>query len=144
MTDAFSAPSSQEVGAFVDGVAGPVRTPAAVAGRLLEEAVELALAAGATTGDIFGHVADALHNQALKASHEGPTVFPSQLVPVTSIEELSEECADVHLLLMDLCHVARIELGPVAAKKWAKFTAKRFRVADNGTIYAVKPHVVAK
>lgn len=133
-------PTPEIVGGFVDSVAGKIRTPAAVAGRLLEETVELALASGLNAGAIMGHVADALHNQALKATGAaGKTVFPSQLVQDAS--ELAEECADVSIVLKDLCHVAEIDLAPVEADKWARFTQKQFRVSASGTIYAVKAHI---
>lgn len=93
--------TSADVGSFVDSVAGTIRSPAAVAGRALEEMVELCLAASLTSGQIMEHVADALHNQALKATvGAGITVFPSQLQ--ASPHELAEECADVSLVLKDL------------------------------------------
>lgn len=131
-----------EVGAFIDGVAGKGRAPKAVTGRLLEEVVELALAAGLCPGAIFGHVADALHNQALKSSAVlGQTVFPTELTGEG--DALSEECADVSILLKDLCHVAGgIDLPRAERAKWAKFTQKTFRVASSGVIYATKPHIV--
>ena len=133
-------PTAKVIGSFVDSVAGTTRTPAAVAGRLLEEMVELALASGLSVGAIMEHVTDSLHNQSLKAtSKEGRTVFPSQLLADSS--ELAEECADVSIILKDLCHVAKIDLAPVEAGKWAQFTQKQFRVSPNGTIYAVKPHI---
>jgi hypothetical protein len=83
-----------EVGTFIDCVAGKARTLSAVAGRLLEEFVELCLAAGLSPGKLMGHVVDALHNQALKASATGrATVFPSQIVADSA--EIPDECADV-------------------------------------------------
>lgn len=133
------APTSAAVGAFIDSVAGQKRTPATVAGRLTEEVVELALAAGLTAGKIMGHVADALHNQSLKASEASlKTVFPSQL---SGDGDLPEECADVSLVLKDLCHVAHINLPQEEASKWSRFTQKKFRVGPGGTIYAIKPHI---
>ena len=133
-------PTTVAVGAFIDSVARTIRTPGAVAGRLMEEAVELALAAGLTAGQVMGHVTDSLHNQALKtAEAQGKTVFPSQLVGKK--EELAEECADVSLLLKDLCYVAHVDLPAEEVEKWSKFTKRRFRVASNGTIYAIKHHI---
>lgn len=133
-------PSPLIVGSFVDSVAGQARTPAAVAGRALEEMVELASAAGLSAGEILGHVMDSLHNQALKAtSAAGKTVFPSELAGNPA--ELAEECADIRIVLKDLCHVAEIDPDPVEAFKWAAFTKKQFRVTPKGTIYAVKPHI---
>lgn len=136
----MSAPSSATVGTFIDSVAGRVRTPAAVAGWLMEETVELALSSGLSAGQILAHVADALHNQSLKATEaHSKTVFPSQLVGDRA--ELGEECADVSLVLKDLCHIASVDLPQEEAAKWAKFTQKQFRVSASGTVYAVKPHV---
>lgn len=136
-----SAPTSAEVGAFIDSVAGQRRTPAAVAGRLLEETVELALSAGLSAAEIMGHISDALHNQSLKASKaQSKTVFPSQLSGDKG--ELPEECADVGLVLKDLCHVAGVDLPTEEATKWVQFTKKSFRVSDSGTLYAVKPHIL--
>lgn len=133
-------PSTATVGVFIDSVAGQRRTPAAVAGRLTEEVVELALAAGLSAGQVMGHVADALHNQSLKATEvQAKTVFPSQLAG--DKEELAEECADVSLVLKDLCHVAHVDLPGEEAGKWGRFTKKQFRVGQSGTIYAVKPHI---
>lgn len=133
--------TAKVVGDFIDSIAGNSRTPGAVAGRLIEEAVELCLATGLTSGQIMEHVADALHNQALKASvNHGSTVFPSQLQPDPG--EIAEECADVGLLLKDLCHVARVDLDAEESAKHAKFILKQFRVSDKGTVYAVKPHVI--
>lgn len=137
--------SQVEVGAFIDNVSSAAgvaqRKPAAVAGRLIEEVVELGLAAGLSPGRIFEHVTDALHNQALKASTSCCTVFPSQLVADTSDSERAEEAADVSLLLKDFCHVSGIDLGAEETTKWRKFTGKSFRVMPTGVVYAVKPHV---
>lgn len=133
-------PSTAAVGAFIDSVAGQHRTSAAVAGRLTEEVVELALAAGLSAGQILGHVADALHNQSLKATEvQARTVFPSRLAGDKG--ELAEECADVSLVLKDLCHVAHVDLPAEEISKWRRFTKKQFRVAPSGTLYAVKPHI---
>lgn len=132
---------SQVVGAFIDSVAGPQRTPAAVAARLLEEVVELCLAAGCDAGTIFAHVADSLHNQCLKAGERmGRTVFPTR-IDAADAAEIGPEAADVSVLLKDLCHVARIDLTTYEQAKWAAFTKKEFWVSPAGTIYAVKPHI---
>lgn len=133
-------PSTATVGTFIDSVAGQRRTPAAVAGRLTEEVVELALAAGLSAGQVMGHIADALHNQSLKATEaQAKTVFPSLLAGDKG--ELAEECADVSLVLKDLCHVAHVDLPGEETAKWSRFTKKQFRVGPSGTIYAVKPHI---
>lgn len=82
------------------------RTPhfqARSAGRFLEEAVELALAFGLGPGDIMGHVADALHNEARKAGR-----FPSELRPQPTKNEQIIEIGDCALLLDYLRENARI------------------------------------
>lgn len=132
--------SEHQIGSFIDSVAGKIRTPASVAGRLLEEAVELGLAAGLSTAEIFGHVADALHNQALKASEKASkTVFPSKLI--ADSVELPEECADVSLVLKDLCWVAGVKLAEEEERKFEIFKKKTFSVTPSGTVYAVKSHI---
>ena len=105
--------SQQEIGAFIDVIAGDKRTPSAI---------------------------DSLHNQALKAS-DAYTVFPSQLSSVATPGELPEEAADVSIILKDFCHVAGIDLGAQETSKWEKFKTKTFRVVDSGVVYAVKPHI---
>jgi len=130
-----------EIGTFIDSIAGHVRTESSVAGRLLEEVVELCLASGLSAGQILAHVADSLHNQSLKASATtGHTVFPSNLHG--EINELPEECADVSLLVKDICHVAGIDIFEQEQVKFSAFKLKTFRVTEKGTVYAVKPHVV--
>jgi NTP pyrophosphatase (non-canonical NTP hydrolase) len=132
--------AQHQIGSFVDGVAGHVRTPKAVAGRLVEEVVELALASGMNAGDIMAHVADSLHNQALKSSVlANKTVFPSQVVD--SGDGRKDEAADVSLVLKDYCHVAGIDLSTAEAQKFSRFTNCVFTVTEQGTIYAIKPHV---
>lgn len=131
-----------EVGQFVDSVAGNVRTPAAAAGRLLEEVVELGLEAGLSAAQIMAHVADSLHNQSLKVSaRQGKTIFPSQVGCESG--DVSAECADVLVFLKDLCHVAGVDLDLVERTKWEAFTRKTFHVTSSGVIYAKKPHVVS-
>lgn len=137
------------IGSFIDGVSDdaaiPRRSPAAVAGRLLEEAVELALAAGVSPGKVFEHVTDSLHNQALKASRVmQTTVFPSQLHNMPKDEEgVAGECADISLILKDFCWVAGIQnLDLIESKKNAWFMGLgAYNVAPNGCIYRIKPHI---
>jgi hypothetical protein len=52
-------PTTATVGTFIDSVAGRYDAGCAVAGRLTEEVVELALAAGPSAGQVMGHVVDA-------------------------------------------------------------------------------------
>lgn len=132
-TEGGDVPSTATVGSFVDSVAGQARTPAAVAGRLIEETVELAMSAGLSAGHIMAHVADALHNQSLKATEaRSKTVFPSHLVGIR--EELAEECADVSLVLKDLCHVAHIDLPSEEVAKWNRLKKKQFLPLSGGAI----------
>lgn len=66
------------------------------AGRLLEETVELALACGLPSCEVFSHVADALHSEALKAG-----VYPSRLDVKSNDYQtaaIREELVDVQLL----------------------------------------------
>lgn len=137
------------IGTFVDGVSDRAgigrRDQKSVVGRLLEEVVELALAAGVAPGKIYEHVTDSLHNQALKASRKtGKTVFPSQVQDVGVDEEgVGGECADVSLILKDFCWVAKIhDLEQLEAKKNQWFMGLgEYNVAQNGCIYRVKPHI---
>ncbi len=130
------------IGGFVDSIAGKSRTPQALAGRLLEEMIELCMATGLSHGDIMMHVTDAMHNQALKDSRkQGKTVFPSAHVSEFSKEEVAEEIADVGLVLKDLVYVTGVNQNAEEVKKWSKFTRKQFRVSDKGTLYAVKAHI---
>lgn len=114
--------SSEEIGKFVDSIAGNSRTTSAVAGRLIEEVVELGLAAGLTAGQILAHVTDSLYNQSIKASHQsGKTVFPSRLVAScgdADHDEMADECADVSLILKDLCYIAKVDLHPIERRKF--------------------------
>lgn len=139
----------QMIGMFVDSISDRAgvsrRTPAAVAGRLLEEVVELALASGVAPGKVLEHVMDSLHNQALKASRiAGKTVFPSQLQEVAPDEEgVAGECADISLILKDFCWVAGVKnLEQIEAGKNAWFMGLgSYNVASSGCIYRIKPHV---
>lgn len=134
--------STSAIGNFVEGIAGKIRTPTALAGRLPEEAVDLGLASGLSAGAILAHVADSLHNQSLKVSRrQYKTIFPSELPPVPS--EIAEERADVSLVLKDLCYVAAVALDQAESIKFAAYADKTFRVSAKGTLYAVKPHVQA-
>lgn len=136
--------TATEIGTFIDQVAGQKRKPSDVAGRLIEEVTELCLSAGLTAGDIMAHVVDALHNQALKASKDGDTVFPSALHTQSDQDDgIPGECADVSIVLKDFCHVAQVALDFEENLKWARFTRKtnQYRVTPEGTVYLVKTHV---
>ena len=134
--------TSEVVGNFIDGVAGKIRTPATVAGRLMEEAVELCLAAGLEPNDIMGHVTDSIFNQCSKISvAEDKTCFPSRHGNRYNAEELGEEMADVQLLLRDLEHITGHLIEQNVTRKWAKFITKTFWVSPKGVGYAIKNHI---
>lgn len=135
-----TAPTAQQIGAFMKSKGGGHRTPRAVAGRLLEEMVELALSCGLSTGDIFSHVTDALYNQSLKLSVQTKhTVFPSELTePYTNAPS---ELADVGIHLKDLAYVLNVDQTKAESEKWADFIQRDFKVSKGGTLYAKKPHI---
>lgn len=137
--------SSKEIGEFVDGIADKKRTPKAVTGRLIEEVVELGLSVGMTPGEIFEHVADSLANQAMKVSlKKGHTVFPSEIESTYIAGDVSEECADVSLVLKDLCHVTQTDLGAEEDAKFSRFKTLNFQVSPAGTLYGKKAHIVGR
>jgi NTP pyrophosphatase (non-canonical NTP hydrolase) len=137
-----------DVGQFVDRVAGqvdvPRRTVTTVAGRFLEEAVELCLAAGLDPTQIMGHVMDSIHNQCAKrgraAAAEGkyPVVYPSQYGATVDMKELGEELADCSLVMKDIVFLSGINLEAEETTKWSAFTQRRFHVSEKGTLYAIK------
>jgi hypothetical protein len=141
------------VGEFIDSVAGqtdiPRRTVTTVAGRFIEEAVELGLAAGLSPTDIMAHVMDSIHNQCVKTAKNlpagsYPVVYPSQYntyAPLnlnTPERELAEEVADCTLVLRDLIFLSGIDLEWEVEVKWDAFTQRRFHVSEKGTLYAIK------
>ena len=142
-------PIMDQVGRFVDRIANNKRRdPRRIACRFLEEAVELVLATGATTQNVWSSVADSIHNQALKASADGRTVFPSQLVETHSRMNTRAEIADVRLTLLDLCYVCGITEHSVIATLNGKFRILNARpvsefVTDGQTFYVKKSHVNA-
>jgi NTP pyrophosphatase (non-canonical NTP hydrolase) len=144
-------PTPKEIGDFVDRVVAnrnshfpPTesvqrRTPEAIAGRFIEEAVELCLATGMNPNDIMGHVMDSIHNQAGKAGRRaGRVIYPSHYTEEVTKENIAEEAADCFLVLKDLVHVADIDVEKAQDEKWAKFTQRSFYVSEHGTLYAVK------
>lgn len=137
-------PTPQEIGEFVDRVSSqahgiPRRTPSAIAGRFIEEAVELCLATGMNPKDIMGHVMDSIHNQAGKAGRKaGRVIYPTYYTEEVTPENIAEEAADCFLVLKDLVHVAGIDVEKAQDEKWAKFITRTFYVSEQGTLYAIK------
>lgn len=136
-----------EIGSLVDWITqNSRRSPVKVARRVLEECVEMCLAAGTTPQEILTGVSDSLHNQALKASAtDNVTVFPSQIKAIFSRRELTKEMADVQLVLADLMYVSGISPSSVHASSREKFErlsdpSAQF-ATDGHTFYLRKPHV---
>jgi len=139
----------EEVGNFIDCVVehtddfidGKIRRrkPYDVAGRLIEEVVELGLATGLSPDQIMSHVMDSIHNQVGKAGRRaGRVIYPSQYHENATRDELAEEVADCSLLLKDLSFVAGINIPDEEERKWSVFTTRRFNVSRSGTLYAIK------
>lgn len=136
-------PDSSIVGTFIDGVSNAAgvtrRTAPAVAGRFIEEAVELCLAAGLGPDQIMSHVMDSIHNQVGKAGRRaGRVIYPSQYKEDASLEELGEEMADCSLVLKDLAYIVGVDIATQENIKWAAFTQRQFNVSPSGTLYAIK------
>jgi hypothetical protein len=135
--------NSDTIGTFVDKISSeagvPQRTAPAVAGRLIEEVVELCLAAGLGPDKIMSHVMDSIHNQVGKAGRRaGRVIYPSQYKEDATIEELGEEMADCSLVLKDLAYITGVNVGMEEDVKWAAFTKRKFAVSPQGTLYAIK------
>lgn len=135
----------QTVGEFVDTVSTksnpdtPRRTATAVAGRFIEEAVELCLATGMKPADIMVHVMDSIHNQVGKAGRRvGKVIYPSEYTEEVIAANIAEEAADCSLVLKDLVYIAEINLPAEEEKKWTTFIGRKFNVSAQGTLYAIK------
>lgn len=142
--------STNIVGTYADKVPGSdKRTTATVSGRFLEEAVELALEAGLTTGEIYAHITDAIYNQYVKASKKsGEIVYPSSQIastPETYKANLAGEIGDVSVMLMDIAHRAGIDYEAARQSKIQAFINKvnkgQFYANDKGLLYVRKPHM---
>lgn len=99
---------TDEVGRAVDTVCNNKRRDIRkVAGRFLEEAVELAAACGVTPAEMRSHVEDSIHNMCLKQSFmDGRTVFPSQLTTEYNSNDVVAEAGDTLLLLKDVLYLS--------------------------------------
>lgn len=132
------------VGTFVDSITiqhldTPRRTTAAVAGRFIEEAVELCLATGMNPKDIMGHVMDSIHNQVGKAGRKaGRVIYPTYYTEEVSRANIAEEAADCAIILKDLSYVGGFNLEAAQSKKWEAFIERKFNVSETGTLYAIK------
>lgn len=135
--------TKEEIGAFIDSVAGKIRTTKTVTGRLIEETVELGLAAGLTPAEIMAHVADSLFNQCNKLTAKlTKTVFPSEHGDRYDIVDVIDEVADVSIVLKDLAYVAGVNVGEAEREKWDRFITKKFHVSPKGVVYvAGKAHM---
>lgn len=133
--------SIEEVGSFIDKQAGKNRDSKTIAKRLLEETVELCRAAGIESGDIFMTVTDALHNQALKSSYtKDETIFPS--IDGKGISgDLTDEVADVSIVLKDLIWISKINIDEAEESKWNRFIKKDYRISNEGAIYSKKRYI---
>jgi hypothetical protein len=162
--DDSAAVTSEEIGQFFTETAAKLkkedrRSLKGSIGRLLEEVVELALAANMEPGRIFEHVTDSLHNQAIKKSKEkAVTVFPSELAYqyLPSKEhylDLVQECADVSLFLKDVYYmicehgkhsgltVSLPSVSRLERRKFAELRSRQLTITDRGLIYTKKSHV---
>lgn len=119
----------------------PMPEPRAIALRLLEETVELALACGASPADVHTSVHDAVHNEHLKDPSKG---FHENHVADQS--EITGELADVGLLwgfVQRLAAVYDNELVDAAGLKVERLRkAQRddtLRWTADGRFYRLKP-----
>lgn len=117
-------------------------TAGAVAGRLIEEMVELCLACNTSSAEILLHVADALANEARKAG-----CFPSELSierPL-SFDDIETEIADVGLWLKLLQDLAAIKDSDIQKKEDIKLDVlfnERLYVSPSNLFYRQKGHEV--
>ena len=81
-------------------------------GRLLEEMVELCLASGMTTGDVFARIADCLTKEAAKVK-----LFPSELEARQDPAEMLVELGDCRILLEYVRFLASQQYGAYFEKK---------------------------
>lgn len=137
------------VGSLVDRICkNSKRDPAAVAGRILEEAVELCAAAGLSNADILIHVTDALHNEALKCSKRlGHTRFPSQVLNKPSQADIKAELGDMRLCMLDMQYLVNTPNFEIEQHIATKFTdlqdhADQYVTNNGSTFYKKKDHVI--
>lgn len=103
-----------------------------VAGRLLEEAVELALAHGLTIAGVHGHIADAIHNECRKEE-----CFPSEFGErFESRPERIGEMADVQCILEYLALCTDVSMPEIGATAETKVLLVEQRAA-NGEMHVI-------
>lgn len=135
------------IGEATDTVLGAdKRTVAGVAGRLLEEVVELCLAAGLSTEQIYGHATDSIYNQYVKLSkNSGAIQYPSAYKFQFSKEDLAGEIGDVRVMLEDVAHRAGLNADLCFEDRKLAFFQKvkegRFYANNKGLLYVRKPHM---
>lgn len=135
------------IGKATDQVPGSEkRTVASVAGRLLEEVVELCLAAGLTTEQIYGHATDSIYNQYVKVSKaSGGILYPSSYRFQFNKEELAGEIGDVRVMLEDVAYRAGLSCDFCYEDRKLAFYQKvkdgRFYANEKGLLYVRKPHM---
>lgn len=135
------------IGKATDKVPGSEkRTVASVSGRLLEEVVELCLAAGLTTEQIYGHVTDSVYNQYVKVSkNSGAIQYPSSYKFTPNMAELAGEIGDVRVMLEDVAYRAGLDCNGCFEDRKAAFFEKvsdgRFYANEKGLLYVRKPHM---
>ncbi len=101
-------------------------------GRLVEETVETVLACGLPVEKIWQHVADAVHNEAVKAGR-----YPSEIRPArASRAEIVAELADARLVHDYVRHIAGIAPEEVEAAARAK-VEKMEAARDAGTLTVI-------
>jgi hypothetical protein len=111
----------------------------AIVGRLLEETVELAYAAGLDSKDIMGHVMDVIHNEAKKAD-----TYPTLMDKNYNNEETIVEMADCQMWYQFIKYhwfseqeEEQIDAGEVEkAKLFQKlYDENRLYISQDGKIY---------
>lgn len=106
--------------------------------KLLEEAVELGLAAGLAPADVLLAVTDSIANQARKAAREKRVdfVFPSQMEPASpNPDEVKEEAADVQIALWHFCTMAHVDLKCALVGKMGRFRNGNVVLMPDGSYY---------
>lgn len=132
----MSALSSKEIGQYIDALGGGGRTAAAVAGRLLDETVELCLATGLSEAEVLEVVQKALAHEVSKNIQ--PQNQCDTFRSSASKASMAGECGDIGLILKDFCYITKINLEASEIDKFAKLKERKVIVAPNGTVTTIK------